>query len=111
MNIKTTDAADLQVADGWRVVDLHVGGVGGGKPESVSEPNHGGSWVSLHLTGDVGWVSFPRVRCHGAQDLWSICSSRQEVRAVNITTGVLEDFTQSLRCLYDQSHSTRLSSW
>lgn len=76
-SIKMAGAADLQVADGWRIVDLDVGGVGSGQLEAVSEPNHRGSGVSFDLTADVGWVSLPCVHCHCTENLWSICSNTQ----------------------------------
>lgn len=84
VSIKMVGAADLQIADGWRVVYCYAGGVGHGQLDAISEPNHGSSWVSLHLTADVGWVPLPRVHCHCTQDLWSNCINRKGMKMVNI---------------------------
>lgn len=72
ISIKKTDAAHLKVADRWCVIDLHISAVGSGQLEAVSEPNHRGSGMSLHLTTDVGRVSLPCIYCHRTQDLWGI---------------------------------------
>lgn len=71
-------AADLEKADGWRVVYHHAGGVGSGQLEAISEPNNRGSGVSLHFTADVGWVPLPCVHCHWSQDLWSNCNNTEQ---------------------------------
>lgn len=70
-------AADLQVAGGGCVVDLHVGVVGRGQLDVFSEPKHRGAGVSLHLAADVCGVALPGVHHHVTQDLWSICGRTQ----------------------------------